>query len=100
MDRLAANHAGDGSAVGPDGHPLADEDTPVPAADGLKVNKSVIINVLDDQPNLIAVSCQHYPKRGIGLTRGDHIAVEVRLHFIRESLCVIPNDILDWAFIS
>ena len=48
-----------GTALGPDGEVLAEQDLHVPAADGLDVEIAVVVDVLHHQGDLIAVAGQH-----------------------------------------
>ena len=56
MDRLLADHARDGAAVGVEDQPLADEDLGVPATDRPKPQVALVVDVGHDQPDLIDVS--------------------------------------------
>ena len=58
---LRETHAGDRPAVGPDGQVLAEQDLHVPAADRLDVQEAVVVDVLDHQPDLVAVAGEHAP---------------------------------------
>ena len=53
---LRAIDAEDRAVGRPDGHPLADEHLRVPAADGLDIKETVVVDVLDDQADLVAVA--------------------------------------------
>ena len=64
MDWLAGDDAEDRPLGGPDGHPLADQHFGVPAADRLNIEEALVVDVLDDQADLVAVAGQHDPQRG------------------------------------
>ena len=64
VDRLAGDDAQHRALRAPDGQPLADEDLRVPAADGRDVDEAVVVDVLHDQADLVAVPGQHDPQRG------------------------------------
>ena len=66
-----------GPLGGPDGHPLADQHLRVPAADRLHVEEAVVVDVLHDQADLVAVAGQHHPQRGVRVPHRDHVAVQV-----------------------
>ena len=56
---------GIGPAAAPNGHALADKDFGIPAADRLNVKEALVVDVLHDQADLIAVSGQHHRAAGI-----------------------------------
>ena len=100
MDGLSGDDAEDRPVGGPNGHPLADEDFGVPAADGLNVEEALVVDVLHDQPDLVAVAGQHYAQRGIGVLHHDHVAVQVGVDLVGKILDVIAHEPLQGAFIA
>ena len=63
--------AGDRAVAGRDLEPLADEDRRVPAADGGEPEEAVVVDVVDDQPDLVDVADdrEHRPAAGAGHAR-------------------------------
>ena len=100
VDRLSGDDAEDRPVGGPDGHPLADQHLRVPAADGLDIEEAVVVDVLDDQPDLVAVAGQHHPQRGVGVLDHDHVAVQVGADLVGEVLDVIADEPLQRALIA
>ena len=56
VDRLLADHAGHRPVARGDLDPLADEDHGVPAADAGEPEEAVVVDVVDDQPDLVDVA--------------------------------------------
>ena len=101
MDRFLGDHAVQRAGLGPHGHPLPDQYLGVPAADGLNVKKPVFVDVLHDQPDLVAVSGQHDTQRGVaGFFRHNHVAVQVGADLVGERGDVIADDLLQGALIA
>src|SRR4051794_27625743 len=105
MRRPPRDDADDGAGAGPDGEVLAQKDLHVPAANGLHVEKTVFVDVLDHQGDLIAMAGQHDPWRPFAprslparMQYRDDVAVPVGPDFIRILLGPCPNDILNGAF--
>jgi hypothetical protein len=59
MDRLLANNTDDVTAATEKTYALAHEHLWVPTADGRDVDEAVVVNVLNDQPNLVEVTVEH-----------------------------------------
>ena len=72
----------------------------IPAADRLHVNEAFVVDVLDDQPDLVAVAGEHDPQRGVGVFHHDDVAVQVGADFVGEILRVIAHEALHVAFIA
>src|SRR6185503_6400554 len=55
VDRLLADDAGYGAVARGDLDPLADEDDRIPAADPAEPEEALVVDVVDDQPDLVDV---------------------------------------------
>ena len=100
VDRLSGDDAEDRPVGGPDGHSLADQHLRIPTADRLHVDEAFVVDVLDDQPDLIAMAGEHDPQRGIGVFHHDDVAVQVGADFVGKILRVIADEPLHVAFIA
>ena len=56
--------------------------------------------MLNDQPDLVAVSGQHDPQRRVGVLDHDHVAVQVGADLIGEVGHVIADELLQGAFVA
>jgi len=77
-----------------DGHPLADQLLRIPTADRVGVNKSLIVDVRDQQPNLIGVPGEHHPQLCARIAASDHVAVQVGSHLVGETTHVLAHQAL------
>jgi hypothetical protein len=78
MDRLAGDYGGHRTAGRPDHHPLANQLLRIPAADRLRINESVVVDLGHEQADLVAVAREHDPHRARWIEAGDHIPMQVR----------------------
>ena len=62
VDRLAGDGAEHRPLVGPDGQLLADQHDGIPAADRLHVEEALLVDVLHQKADLVAVPGQHDPQ--------------------------------------
>ena len=94
MNRLAGDDADHGTGPCPDLNALSDQHLRIPAADRVKPQESLVVNVLDEQPDLVAVTGEHDPGRTVGIDDGSHIAMPVGADFRGKSLGVTANHVL------
>ena len=94
VNRLAGDD-GRHRAVGRvDRHPLADELLRIPAADRVRVDVAVLVDVRDDQADLVGVAGEHHAQRRVRIATGDDVAVQVGAHVVGEIGDVLPHDFL------
>ena len=80
VDRLAADDAGHHAVAGPDLDPLADQDLRIPAADRREVEKALLVDVGDREPDLVDVADDR--QQWVGLAdandrRSDPVRVQI-----------------------
>ena len=100
MDRLAGDDSQHRAAAAPDRQPLADENLWIPAANGRDVDKAVVVDVLHDQANLVAMPGQHDPQRGPGVAGNDDIPMDIGPHFVGERRRIVANYLLYGTLIT
>ncbi len=99
VDRLAGDNPQHRTMRAPNGQPLTDEHLRIPTADRRDVDETVVVDELHDQADLVAMSGQHHPQGGSGVSRGDHVAVNVGPHLVGKRRGIVPNHLLDRALI-
>ena len=100
VDRLASDDADDGALRRPDVKLLTDEHLRVPAADGRHADKTLVVDVLDHQPDLVAVTGQHDSGAAIRVDGGDHVAVPVGGDAGGERFNEFPHDVLNGPLVA
>ena len=99
MDGFAGDHACHRTVLSPDLNVLSDQDLGIPAADGMHPQKSFVINVFDEQPDLVAMSGEHNARRSGWVHGNDDVSMPIGSHFISKTARVPPDDNLHWSFI-
>ena len=100
VDRLAGDHAGDAPAGGMHLDGLPDQRLRVPPADRPDPHEPAVVDVLDQQPDLVAVPGEHHagfalaPPVVAGVDGGGEVAVVVGRD-VRPGGRVLPHDLLD-----
>ena len=94
VDRLAGDDGRHGAVGRVDRHPLADELLRIPAADRVRVDVAVVVDVRDDQADLVGMAGEHHAQRGVRVAAGDDVAVQVGAHVVGEVGHVSPHDVL------
>ena len=100
MDRLAAHHPRQTATAGPNHNPAADQLHRIPAANRLHRNVAVGIDVLDNQPDLIAMTGEKHPRFTPRVRGADDIAMRVGLNGFSAAGQVFPHQILHRLFVA
>ena len=82
MDGLAADDAAHRPAGRVEDDALAGQQLDVDAADGLHEDEAVVVDVLDDEADFVAVAVEHEAHRRAGVHHGVEVAVDVEPHFV------------------
>ena len=100
VNGLAGDDGRHGTVRGVDGHSLADKLLRVPAADRVRVDESVVVDVRHDEADLIGVAGVHHAQRRIGVATGDNIAVQIGADIVGETGHVLAHDFLHGLFVT
>ena len=100
MNGFACNHCRHRTARRPDRHALADQLLWVPAANGLGVEKTLVINIGNDQADLVAVAGEQHALGSAGVLGNNHIAVNIGRHLVGKAFHIIAHDSLHRLFIA
>ena len=100
MDGFAADHGGYRSTIGPDRHRLANQLLWIPAADRLRVQETIVVNVGDQHSDLVAVTRVHQTWTFWVTNRRDQVAVDVGGDVVGKRRDVIADDGLDLFLVS
>ena len=84
----------------PHGQPLTHQHLRVPAADRLHVEKPVVVDVLNDQADLVAMAGQHHSKRGVRVSHGDQVAVQIAADSSAKCRRIFADDLLQAGLIA
>ena len=100
MDRLASDHPGEWAVFGPHRDALPDEDLRVPAADRSGIKIAIVVDVLDDHADLVAVTGHHDLDRRVGVFDCHDIAVDVGADLVGKRFGILADLFLDAGFVS
>src|SRR5213080_26795 len=92
VNRLLADDTDDVTTASEKANALADQNLWVPATDRRDVNESVVVDVLNDQPNFVEMTVEHDRRRTLGVHFRHAIASDVGAHMLRESRCLLSPD--------
>jgi hypothetical protein len=100
VNGFLADDAEDVAAPPDESDSLADEDLRVPTADRRRINESVVIDVLNDQPDLVDVPIEHDRWRSAGVDLGHAVARDVRRDAFGKARCFFAPDARGRSFES
>ena len=76
MGRLRAGDAGDGALRAVDREVLVDDHARVVVADGRDADEPLVLDVLDDEPELVHVRAQHHSRRTVAAAPREEVVPE------------------------
>ena len=94
MNRLAGDDGRYRALGRVDRHSLADELLRIPAADRVRVDVAVLVDVRDDEADLVGVAGVHHAERRVRVANGDDVAVQIGADLVGKIGGVLPDDVL------
>src|SRR5262249_28100556 len=88
------------SLLRPHGQILAEQDLHVPAADRLDVKEALVVDVLGNEADLIAMAGEHDAQLPLRIADGDDISMPIGRDFIGEFPRPGPDDILNRTLVT
>lgn len=98
VDRERANHAEHRSVAAMNVYALTASQRGVGTADGLEIEKAVVVNVLDLKADFVRMAHDHDFRMSAGIHNREGIAVSIGFHAIGELFHVVDPDALTGGF--
>src|SRR5450755_1476409 len=98
MNGLASNHSQDGSRRRMHLYAVACQRRAIETANWSEIEKTLLINVANEEANLIAMRGQHHARLFIGMECGDDIAVYIGAHLVGIVLNLCADNLLQRLF--